>query len=375
MIFKGKDGKPVKFGAGADRLGSVQSGAAETKGINPATLDKFRNFNSLTKDVPLPLDDCFNVLIQEDTHKFEQLDGLCAAHCSLFLCLRLSGLAPAVVIKNMRESEAQFSNDYKKDHVHRLATTIQAAYQRDFIARGRESISQSMAKLLTSTYRKARLRLNARVNTLKQNLILFVKPVGIYNGQLGQFKKSNYITSIGLGGNVVHVDFSSINYRRNASWPLSQSLFQGIDWDAAVTSEELPPARPPLVAPGAAPAVTLRTRLFLLNMRFIGDVAVPSAAGSTTQRARVGHMILVDLSDPESPGVFDPNQGWIAIRQGFCSLQFEQVIYEIWRHYSGWKPVGGKGGIAALAPADQRDRMCDYHITAYQVFQQALAGQ
>ncbi len=47
-----------------------------------------------------------------------------------------------------------------------------------------------------------------------------------------------------------------------------------------------------------------------------------------------GHEVLVDFSDPDHPGIFDPNFGWMEPEQGFCTLSLEQALTTIWETYT-----------------------------------------
>lgn len=47
------------------------------------------------------------------------------------------------------------------------------------------------------------------------------------------------------------------------------------------------------------------------------------------------HMMVLDLSDPDDPGIFDPNYGWMGLHQGPCNLALEKVLFKLWEHYTG----------------------------------------
>lgn len=44
--------------------------------------------------------------------------------------------------------------------------------------------------------------------------------------------------------------------------------------------------------------------------------------------------MMLDFSDPQQPGIFDPNFGWMEPQQGFCFLSLEQALNSIWEFYT-----------------------------------------
>ncbi len=52
------------------------------------------------------------------------------------------------------------------------------------------------------------------------------------------------------------------------------------------------------------------------------------------------HMMVLDLSDPDAPGIFDPNYGWMSLRQGRCNLALEKVLFQLWEHYTRNRSYG-----------------------------------
>ena len=45
---------------------------------------------------------------------------------------------------------------------------------------------------------------------------------------------------------------------------------------------------------------------------------------------------MVDFSDRQHPGIFDPNFGWMEPQQGFNFLDFELVLNSLWDYYTNF---------------------------------------
>ncbi len=87
----------------------------------------------------------------------------------------------------------------------------------------------------------------------------------------------------------------------------------------------------------------------MFNAAPLRRTATPFLTLSTSEEeADAGyHGMVVDFSDPDEPGVFDPNYGWIKLNQGPCNIALEKVLVSLWeRHtgnYSVWVEVDDEG--------------------------------
>ncbi len=74
----------------------------------------------------------------------------------------------------------------------------------------------------------------------------------------------------------------------------------------------------------------------------LARTATPFINLATEDHARTGdpHMMVLDLSDPDAPGIFDPNYGWMSLKQGPCNLALEKVLFHLWEHYTGNRSYG-----------------------------------
>ena len=87
----------------------------------------------------------------------------------------------------------------------------------------------------------------------------------------------------------------------------------------------------------------------MFNAAPLRRTATPFLTLSTSEEeADAGyHGMVVDFSDPDEPGVFDPNYGWIKLNQGPCNIALEKVLMSLWERHTGntsvWVEVDDEG--------------------------------
>lgn len=81
----------------------------------------------------------------------------------------------------------------------------------------------------------------------------------------------------------------------------------------------------------------------------------------------MAHEILIDFSDPDHPGIFDPNFGWMEPAQGFCTLSLEQALTTIWEYYTrNFSTTPERKGHRHFAPLTD-----NVYMLAYQIYVQS----
>ncbi len=68
--------------------------------------------------------------------------------------------------------------------------------------------------------------------------------------------------------------------------------------------------------------------------------ALPFVTLGTSNAADTAyHSMIADFSEAAHPGIFDPNFGWIELRQGHCMLDLEKVLFDLWEHYTDTESI------------------------------------
>jgi hypothetical protein len=349
MIEKGKSGSLAKTG---DGLAVPKAGVAVPLAVFLNDYEKLwsdREYKGLANEEP-----CADYQQRWIKIPFAQNADNCAAFCAAYLSLRLNGIAiPNVLNKlagsNIRSSVKTLHANYRT--AENEAKTAGKAAISPLATAGK---SQHLSQLLTQMHAQIRADLKQTPAPLK-NEIVFIQAIGGYTPTPRDFPPSMYDAFIKQGDNIVLSKPMPLTRWQTSATTLQAALF--FEYKAPVPVPVVSKLLHDKACAAAKPATLTPTGFVYLSFCFV------SAAGQSS-----GHALLVDFTDARRPGIFDPNFGWLETRQGYCTLEFEQIIYESWRRYTKWNSKNGKRGIKNLDIVQDRRFM----ILAFQVYLQTL---
>lgn len=265
--------------------------------------------------------------VRHKDHKYKMLDhehgqagGYCEETCHAFICLRLAGYSVRQTIAALKTGLIKGKLpewNRQKLTLSKMATSGRLAQAGSQALIG---ISKSLFELIavsdTVTFgvpadakRMAVFPVNAQQPT--HDLLLFEHILGKFPKSPSEFGKgkSDYDVALDEGGCAVEI-------RPGLKPPRPLPTFQ----HALFSFME--PCKPRMEAhPGNSQRMLTRIPTSFATLSFFSDSR--------------GHMCVVDFSDPEHIGIFDPNHGWLEPDQGFCTLAFEKALTILWEAYAG----------------------------------------
>ena len=290
--------------------------------------------------------------VRSPSHEFSQdiyqQKGVCEVVGQAFICLRLAGYSIEQTLKILRSH-----------HVKSRMQAWHSAQRNQFLTWNPHSVSDTSAGTSTLSVRltdiaedirdivdklnrsehsppveKNRLRFQALQlfnPKVKSDPIFFQQLVGCYPPRnVDRSKSSGINVPIRRGGCHVndiaiapspwyrHPDFTA--QRRNTIGSIQSYLFKKYQ-PTNVRSVHHPES--------AYPDFKGQSWLLRTALPFTFIVTWSKLVGAP------GHGLVMDLSDPDEPGIFDPNFGWMALHQGTCSLSLEKLLVCLYEFYTG----------------------------------------
>ena len=153
----------------------------------------------------------------------------------------------------------------------------------------------------------------------------------------------------------------TVGFSRVVNFPHLPSGRRGTTFQASLFSSFQETVERTIPHPGKPDMSAYRgaTPFVVLSLHFF------SSRGKET-----GHCLIVDFSDPDHPGVFDPNFGWMEPRQGFNFLSLEQALETLWTYYTVVGPEPAQRGIRFHHGDNVR-----IHARAFQIYRQSAVSQ
>lgn len=304
-------------------------------GGDPAARAKQRA-TARTGWAPLAIDP--NSYIRSEKFAFDQAGGTCNAVCDAFVRLRLQGYSTAQTIDILKRPtiRAAFADwQISCRETWNLPRVVARPFKCEHLGLSLANISKHLGKILEST----------TIKPSGQGIATPLHLPDIYHFlPTGEFREISALES-----------FCSPRMKT-----LTESLFQFMQVQFGVAKRRL--TQKSLLWPDGVRTNTCPTPFVYIHLAFVVKDEVK------------GHMIVADFSNPDQPGIFDPNFGWMAPEQGLCFLSIEQMLFIIWTYYS--HETCGKAvtqGIENLIPMQAKSRNAVSHATAYQLHLQSRA--
>ncbi len=250
--------------------------------------------------------------IRGKSNQYSQKAGHCLMACYSFYYLRRSGMTTQAAIAELDSSwfnkglpllHAEYAKLRQPTAGSALFSTVFTTIMR------RLQRNHSYAKLSPSTGKP-----------IHRADIFFGTLIGCYPRR--QYPEAERTVQFSAGKNAV--SFVCHQQPMAPATTMQASLFAGYQAPRATT---IPLARS---WTGTVPtAERVATPFVLLRMSW------PTGKMDGAKELTAAHGIIVDFTNPEHPGIFDPNFGWMEPAQGFCFLSFERALNSLWEHYTG----------------------------------------
>ena len=281
-------------------------------------------------------------------HYYKQAEPFCFAVCGAYAYMRRRGFSPekivfnlkrpAMITKMKRWQKFYESREGKFEGGWRLADTIA-----DLFSKIEKDIGEVLEGGIAAPDAKKSGKSDAVPNIVFSSVIGHFPPENTY----ARAPKKTYATKMALGGNFV------------MHRPHTPSDIPALTFHQALFANFQPPRALQLPHP------SLKNKRIMT--RTVTPLVLLSLDGRDNNEA-IGHAIMVDFTDPAHPGVFDPNYGWIEPRQGFCFLDFEQLMHSVWEQYTQNNTRNPRQGLGQIRLGKNEEELA---IIAFQLYVQS----